>query len=81
MLIGCAGLLRDYNVVIEVEEAYPATRDALYNELHKNGMIARRYFYPGCHKSERYASCIRRSGLRIPKSFAAGCWLYRAAAG
>lgn len=42
-------------VVIEIdEEKTGLSRDALLEILHKENVIARRYFYPGCHKMEPY---------------------------
>ena len=44
-------------VVIEVDrDIYPLSRDELYQRLQANEIMARRYFYPGCHKSQPYAS-------------------------
>ena len=43
-------------VVVEVEEGLSGiSRDALVRVLHENGVLARRYFYPGCHRMEPYA--------------------------
>ena len=41
-------------VVIEVEE--PALREDLITVLHAENVLARRYFWPGCHLTEPYAS-------------------------
>ncbi len=41
-------------VAIEVEPSCPLSRDALYAILHAENVIARRYFYPGCHNLEYY---------------------------
>lgn len=44
-------------VVIEVDETGCAvTRDHLVDALGRNGVVARRYFWPGCHRSEPYRS-------------------------
>ena len=42
-------------VVCEVTEASPLTRDQLLNVLWQENIRARRYFFPGCHKTEPYA--------------------------
>jgi dTDP-4-amino-4,6-dideoxygalactose transaminase len=42
-------------VIIEVDEAaFGTTRDALYKALRVENILARRYFYPGCHQMEPY---------------------------
>ena len=44
-------------VVLEVEEALTQiTRDQILDILWRENVIARRYFYPGCHRMEPYAS-------------------------
>lgn len=64
-LSGLEGIrLIDYNsmemnnyhyIVIEIDEdLLGRTRDDVYSSLHAHGIIARRYFYPGCHQSEPY---------------------------
>ena len=40
-------------VVVEVEE--PAQREDLITVLHAENVLARRYFWPGCHLTEPYA--------------------------
>jgi len=43
-------------VVIEVEESlYGRSRDVLVNKLHSENVIARKYFWPGCHRMQPYA--------------------------
>jgi dTDP-4-amino-4,6-dideoxygalactose transaminase len=42
-------------VVIEIEaQVYGCTRDELVESLHSEGIIARKYFWPGCHRMEPY---------------------------
>jgi dTDP-4-amino-4,6-dideoxygalactose transaminase len=44
-------------VVIEIDEAvFGLSRDELMAVLHAERIRARRYFYPGCHRMEPYAS-------------------------
>jgi len=44
-------------VVIEVEEERTSiSRDQLLRILHAENVLARRYFYPGCHRMEPYKS-------------------------
>jgi dTDP-4-amino-4,6-dideoxygalactose transaminase len=44
-------------IVVEVDEADASlSRDALQAVLHAENVLARRYFYPGCHRMEPYRS-------------------------
>lgn len=54
-------------VVLEVEEAAAGiSRDALLGVLLAENVIARRYFYPGCHRMEPYRSLYPSAGLTLP---------------
>ncbi len=47
-------------VVVEVDPLRcPATRDELIRALHAEGILARRYFWPGCHRMEPYSAHAR----------------------
>ncbi len=71
-------LLRDYDdrevnnyqyIVLEVDEAQSGlSRDALMAVLHAENVLARRYFYPGCHKMEPYRSYFPNAGLLLPNT-------------
>lgn len=53
-------------VVVEVEEAACGlSRDQLVQVLHAENVLARRYFYPGCHRMEPYRSCFPQAGLLL----------------
>ncbi len=41
-------------VVMEVEERFPISQAELMQHLHNDGIIARRYFYPGMHEAPPY---------------------------
>ena len=41
------------------------SRDELKDKLTENGVLARRYFYPGCHRMEPYASQIENQQLKL----------------
>jgi dTDP-4-amino-4,6-dideoxygalactose transaminase len=44
-------------VVLEIDvKASPLSRDELRDVLRAEGVLARRYFYPGCHRVEPYRS-------------------------
>lgn len=53
-------------VVLEVDKEYPLSRDELVRELHTRNVIARKYFWPGCHKMEPYCSLQPQAGLLLP---------------
>lgn len=53
-------------VVVEVETAAAGiSRDALHKALWAEGVHARRYFYPGCHRMEPYRSLARYRGVLL----------------
>ncbi len=56
-------------VVCEVDESIAGiSRDMLLNILHAENVIARRYFYPGCHRMEPYRSNYPHAGLLLPNT-------------
>lgn len=56
-------------VVIEVEaELAGRPRDVIVQELHRNNIIARKYFWPGCHRMEPYRSLQPNAGLLLPQT-------------
>jgi dTDP-4-amino-4,6-dideoxygalactose transaminase len=56
-------------VVIEVDEsAAGMSRDELVAVLHAENVLARRYFFPGCHRMEPYRSLFPHSNLLLPQT-------------
>ena len=56
-------------VVLEVEEEQSGlTRDELQRVLWAENVMARRYFYPGCHRMEPYRSYFPHAGLLLPET-------------
>jgi dTDP-4-amino-4,6-dideoxygalactose transaminase len=56
-------------VVLEVEEEDTGlTRDELQRVLQAENVMARRYFYPGCHRMEPYRSYFPHAGLLLPET-------------
>ncbi len=54
-------------VVVEVDEDLVGlTRDQLLKILHAENVVARRYFYPGCHRLEPYATKWPGVDHRLP---------------
>lgn len=58
---------RNYHyVVVEVSELAGIGRDLLVKVLEHENVLARRYFYPGCHRMEPYKSYYPNAGLLLP---------------
>ena len=56
-------------VVVEVDaERLGLTRDEVVAVLHAENVLARRYFYPGCHRMEPYRSYFPHAGLLLPET-------------
>ena len=56
-------------VVMEVEEKITEIgRDTMVEALHAENILARRYFYPGCHRMEPYRSYFPHAGLLLPET-------------
>lgn len=56
-------------LVLEIDETVAGiSRDLLLSVLHKENVVARRYFYPGCHRMEPYRSHFPHAGLLLPNT-------------
>jgi dTDP-4-amino-4,6-dideoxygalactose transaminase len=56
-------------VVAEVDaERAGISRDELVKVLHAENVLARRYFYPGCHRMEPYRSLFPNAGVLLPNT-------------
>jgi dTDP-4-amino-4,6-dideoxygalactose transaminase len=55
-----------YVVVLVDEVAAGVTRDELQSALHAENILARRYFFPGCHRMEPYCTLDPAAGDRLP---------------
>ena len=56
-------------IVLEIdEEVIQVNRDQLVEILHAENILARRYFYPGCHQMEPYRSYFPHAGLLLPNT-------------
>lgn len=53
-------------VVLEVDDGCAASRDTLVEALRAENVMARRYFWPGCHNMEPYRSLFPHAGLVLP---------------
>lgn len=56
-------------IILEIDEALAGIdRDLLVRVLQAENVIARRYFYPGCHQMEPYRSSASQAGSRLPQT-------------
>jgi len=56
-------------VVAEVDpDVAPLRRDELVSVLHAENVLARKYFWPGCHRMEPYRSLQPNSALLLPET-------------
>lgn len=53
-------------VVVEVLDEFSLSRDELMQKLHDANVLARRYFWPGCHRMEPYRSLQPNAGMMLP---------------
>jgi dTDP-4-amino-4,6-dideoxygalactose transaminase len=58
----------NYQYVVAEVTASPggATRDDLVRALWAENVLARRYFWPGCHRMEPYRTLYPRAAARLP---------------
>jgi dTDP-4-amino-4,6-dideoxygalactose transaminase len=56
-------------VVLEIDESVThVSRDHIIDILRAENVLARRYFYPGCHRMEPYRSYFPHAGLVLPET-------------
>jgi dTDP-4-amino-4,6-dideoxygalactose transaminase len=56
-------------VVLEIDEATcGVSRDQLMEILHAENVLARRYFYPGCHRMEPYRTLYANARWALPQT-------------
>ena len=56
-------------VVLDIDESRTiVSRDELIEILRGENVLARRYFYPGCHRMEPYRTAFPQAGLRLPET-------------
>jgi dTDP-4-amino-4,6-dideoxygalactose transaminase len=55
-------------IVLEVSPEYGISRDRLVQALHAENVLARKYFWPGCHNMEPYRSYYPNAGLVLPRT-------------
>lgn len=52
-------------VVIEVSDDCSATRDQIVDALHAENILARKYFWPGCHNMQPYNALYPHAGILL----------------
>ncbi len=55
-------------VVLEINDSASLSRDDLQRVLWAENVLARRYFYPGCHRMEPYRSFFPNAGVMLPEA-------------
>jgi dTDP-4-amino-4,6-dideoxygalactose transaminase len=56
-------------IILEVDNQVTGiNREQLVTILHAENVLARRYFYPGCHQMEPYRSFYPNAGLVLPET-------------
>jgi dTDP-4-amino-4,6-dideoxygalactose transaminase len=56
-------------IILEIDEKLAGiSRDLIVKILHAENVLARRYFYPGCHQMEPYRSYFPHAGLLLPET-------------
>ena len=55
-------------IVMEVGKACPVSRDKIVAALHAENILARKYFWPGCHKMKPYRDLYPHAGLLLPNT-------------
>lgn len=55
-------------VVMEVGKDCPASRDRIIEALHAENILARKYFWPGCHNMKPYRELYPHAGLLLPNT-------------
>jgi dTDP-4-amino-4,6-dideoxygalactose transaminase len=53
-------------IVLEVPPSFHMSRDRIIEILQAENVLARKYFWPGCHNMQPYRSCYPHAGLVLP---------------
>ncbi len=63
-----AELSNYHYVVMEAGGDCPVSRDEIIRCLHAENILARRYFWPGCHRMQPYRDLFPHAGLLLPNT-------------
>lgn len=55
-------------IIVKVAEDAGISRDTIVRVLEAENVLARRYFYPGCHRMEPYCSLYPNAGMLLPET-------------
>jgi len=55
-------------IVVELLPGFRTTRDEVVKALHAENVLARKYFWPGCHRMEPYGSLYPHTWLVLPST-------------
>lgn len=55
-------------VVLEVADGGPLSRDVVVKALRAENILARRYFWPGCHRMSPYRELYPNAGMLLPET-------------
>jgi len=66
--IGEGGRSNFQYVVMLVDETCAATREQILDSLRENNVLARRYFWPGCHRMEPYRTQFPDAGATLAET-------------
>jgi dTDP-4-amino-4,6-dideoxygalactose transaminase len=55
-------------IVLEVGDEFPVGRDEIIKTLHVENILARKYFWPGCHRMKPYRDLYPHAGMMLPNS-------------
>jgi dTDP-4-amino-4,6-dideoxygalactose transaminase len=57
-------------IVVEVGAEFPLPRDAIISVFHAENILARKYFWPGCHRMLPYRAYYPHAGMLLPHTTA-----------
>ena len=52
-------------IVVDVGKECPVSRDNIAAGLHRENVLARKYFWPGCHRMKPYRDLFPHAGLML----------------
>ena len=55
-------------IIVEVAPDFPLTRDEIIRVLQAENILARKYFWPGCHNMQPYRADYPHAGLLLPNT-------------
>jgi len=64
--MGQSGTSNFQYVVMLIDDTAAVTRDHVVATLRRNNVLARRYFWPGCHRMEPYITLYPTAGDQLP---------------